>query len=119
MTKSNSISLATQMSSGGNPIYDDETFRYVLMNHLPNFMSKDDTTLYQVEQAIASQYYGDFYGLLGHLDVPTYIHWLTAQLNGYDCSTDFDADRLELIIPGVTYITRLRNLHTSVNGIVA
>lgn len=109
-------SLAQRMSSGGNPIYDDEVFRYVLLNHLPVLGGRPDTSHVRINQNEADQFYGDFYGLLKSMDVPIHLHWIATRLNGYTDSNDYDAINLDVYVPSDAEVDRIRNIHMTVHG---
>ena len=109
-------SLAASMESGGNPIYDDEVFRYVLINHLNALTNRPDTAHVHIDQSVADQFYGDFYGLLTSLNVPLHLHWIATQANGYTDSNDYDSTNLDIYVPPGTEVDRIRNVHTTVHG---
>lgn len=104
------------MNSGGNPIFDDELFRGVLLNHLSALASRPDTSHVRIDQSVADQFYGDFYGLLTSLNVPLHMHWVTTRINGYTDSNDYDSVTLDIYVPPHSEIDRLRNIHNTVHG---
>lgn len=116
MYKYDKESLSQSMGSGGNPIYDDEIFRYVLLNHLSALASREDTAHVHIDQSTADQFYGDFYGLLISLNVPPQLHWISTRINGYTDSNDYDSENLDIYVPPAAEVDRLRNIHMTTHG---
>lgn len=106
-------SLAATIRGGGDRAHDLISFRYTLLDNLPMLRVREDNITLTISQAIADQFYGDFYGLLTHLKAPLELYWIITQLNNYMCSTDFDAEVLDIVIPTQTEINRIKTIFLS------
>lgn len=109
-------SLAMRVANQGERIYDDEGFRYMLLEHMAN-MSKDDNLIpIPIDQQQADMYYGDYYGLLASLNISPYMHWIVTRLNGLTDSNDYNSDSTYVYIPPESELERLKILYLSVNA---
>lgn len=106
-------SLAQYVMSGGDRVHDLIGFRFTLLDNLPMIRSRKDNILLTINQAEADQFYGDFYGLLTYLKTPVELHWITLAMNNLNCSTDYDSDLLEIVVPNQSEINRIKTLYLS------
>lgn len=111
MFKFHPKSIAQHIATGGDRAHDLIGFRYTLLDNLPLLRGRADNITVSISQAEADQFYGDFYGLLGFLRVPTELYWIIAQLNNINCSTDYDSDKLEIVIPSQAEINRIKTIY--------
>lgn len=109
-------SLARSIPNGGELVYDNGTFRYVLLEHLPMISKRSDISYKDIDQSEADQFYGDFYGLLTYLGVPLYLHWFTMRLNGLSDSMDYDSNFLTIYLPPPDEIDRIRIIFLTEHG---
>lgn len=115
MFKFHPKSLAQSINTGGDRVNDLVGFRFTLLDNLPLLRTRADNITLNVTQAEADQFYGDFYGLLGYLRAPVELFWITAQLNNFNCSTDYDSTLLEIVIPSQAEINRIKTIYLSNN----
>lgn len=108
-------SLALKILTGGDIVNDTTEFRFTLLDNLPLIRTREDNIEISISQAEADQFYGDFYGLLAYLNVPTELFWLTTQLNNLTCSTDYDSDKLDIKVPSKAEFDRIKTLYLSGN----
>lgn len=102
--------LSDKVPVKATQVYDSETFREVLMKHLPQLKMGQVGTL-DVSQNEADKYKGDFHGLLLTKQVQSHLWWLFTVLNGLTCSTDYDGTMLEIITPDIDYLEKLVSIH--------
>lgn len=99
----------------GDPIYYEDAFRDVLMDHKQRILNRQGTSKISVTQQEADKYLGDFYGLMKHKGQPVETLWLVMMLNGLTSYGDYDADMLEIIVPDSQYIDRLISIHNTIH----
>lgn len=113
MFKFHKDSLAQTMITGGDRVNDLTGFRYTLLDNLPLIRGREDNIKLSVTHAESKQFYGDFYGLLGYLNVPVELHWITTRLNNFMCSTDYNSELLEITVPSLAEINRIKTIYLS------
>ena len=109
-------SLAQTINTGGDRVHDLMGFRYTLLDNLPLLKQREDNITINVNKAEADQFYGDFYGLLAYVGAPVELFWVITQMNNLDCSTDYDSDLLDIIVPSKGEINRIKTIYLSNNS---
>ena len=109
-------SLGRNIPNGGELVYDDLAFKFVLLEHLPMISKRSDISYKDIDQSEADQFYGVYYGLLTYLGVPLYLHWFTMRLNGLSDSMDYNSDNLTIYLPPIEEVDRIRILYLTEHG---
>lgn len=65
-------------------------FRQIIEDHLVKIIEENKFREESVTNNEAYRFEGDFYGLLNHLRVPTYLWWINLRINGLTSSFEFD-----------------------------
>ncbi len=107
------ISLHKRMSLDGPSIYYTESYRIMMEAHIPFFLTNGRSTRVVVDAATAYQYEHDFSALLAVYSLPRYLHWFIMRLNGLTSPLDYHADMLEILVPDLEIVERLRTNHTT------
>lgn len=107
------ISLHKRMSLDGPSIYYTESYRTMMEAHIPYFLTNGRSTRVVVDASVAYQYEHDFSALLATYSLPRYLHWFVMRLNGLTSPLDYRADMLEILVPDLEVVERLRTNHTT------
>lgn len=99
----------------GDPVHYEDAFRDVLLDHKQLILARQGTTKISVTQQEADKYYGDFYGLMKAKGQPVDAIWLIMMLNDMTSFSDYNSDKLDIIIPDSDYIDRLINIHNTIH----
>lgn len=108
--------LAEQITGDGPAPYYSAPFRDVIEQHLP-FLIATNTHDLAVEPHLAYKYRSDFYGLLRYLGVTPHMWWPTLRVNGMTSPTEYDEEKLTVLIPDFNEIEKLRTTYTTVHRI--
>lgn len=119
ITMGRAVPLYEKMQSDGPSVYYmDPSFRAVLEAHIPYFRTDNRATLIPIDEHTAYRFEFDLWGLLLDLSIPRYLHWLIMRLNGMTSPTEYGPDRLELLIPDLDVVDRLRTKHTTIQQVL-
>ena len=91
-----------------NSLYYDPGFRRMLELNMAWLRNHPETTVIAVDPHDTYKYEGDLYGLLQAYGVRRELHWVIMRLNNIDRAGQVDENLLQLLIPDLGLIDRLR-----------
>lgn len=99
----------------GDAVYYTSGFRTVLQSYFMYFKDRANNLLSTtvLEPLAPIQYEGDLNSLLLTLDIPAQYHWFIMLLNGMQSPSDFGPDFVELDLPDIATIERIKNTYLS------
>ncbi len=105
------VTLRQQLSEVATSLYNDPSYMTFIDDHVEQLRRDPQTATTVPEPAALLKYQCDFYGLLGHLQVPSYLHYTVMKINGITSPTTVqEADMSKILIPDVNRIKMLFNL---------
>lgn len=107
--------LQDLMRDDGAVVYYTESFRKTIEDHLDAMRTARSSLSIQVDGNIAYKFEYNFYGLLRHLQVSPYMHWITMRVNGYLSPDEYLGSHVVIVIPDPEYIEKLRSTHNTIN----
>lgn len=84
-------------------------FRTCIEDHLDWLRSHSENKAVVPTDNLGVKNFGDFYGLLIDLDVPSKYHWVTMRMNDYESPFDYNGNYNSVIIPNFRVIENLLN----------
>lgn len=109
--------LADKMVNPGPNVYYNEQFRTMIEFHLPFLRAKVSTVAAAIPGNLGLRYQNDFYGLLYEIKIKPHLHWITLRLNGMSDPSEFQLDRVRILIPDENEIDALRTTFTTLHKI--
>lgn len=109
---SSEIQPLSNLQNYSNDLFYDEKFMLVLERHLP--ILKDTANPQPVKRETAMRYKGDFFGLCVELKLPFDYHYVIMRMNGLRNNLDFDGKIDQLLIPEISTITKIVQLHSQI-----
>lgn len=91
----------------------DRDFYEMQESHI-EYIKKNTTEYYSVTALQAAIYRGDFYGLLDSLGVEKKYQYLIMRVNGLNCSSDFNGEKIDLLKPPMDIIGRIMVIYSSI-----
>ena len=92
----------------------EENYTVLMETHVQYLREHPKTTLQAVEGLQAEKYTGDLDGLLDFMAVDKKYHYLITRMNGYNCSNDYEGEKLEFLIPAVDVASQFLEMYTSI-----
>lgn len=105
-------------TNSGPEIYYNLLFRNVLEDHMTFLRNSSETSILNIESAMAYKYEGDLFGLLFNYKVPFEYHWVVMRMNDMTNPNQTKSTLSNLIIPNKSLIERLRNVYMTKDRIV-
>lgn len=106
-------SIIDNIDNQGSAIYYSDTFRQMIEDHMDvlKTMTTTQTRLITDDDwATLYKYEGDFYGLLGALQLDRKYHWTIMRMNGYRSRFEATTDISTLLLPDWSYVDKLAQL---------
>lgn len=104
--KINAISTVQEQSTDF-----EEDYRIWIESFGPYLRAKP--TIKTIPPAIAYKFQGDFYGLMDYLSVPKEYHYILMRYNGFLHAGDYDGLNIEVKIPDMKMISKLKSLYNT------
>lgn len=105
--------ILDNIDNQGSAIYYSETFRQMVEDFLTVLKTMSTTqvrTITDDDWATLYKYEGDFYGLLGALQIDRKYHWTVMRMNGYRSRFDANTQITQLLTPDWSYVDKLAQL---------
>jgi len=96
-------------------VYFDPNFIVLLESHITYLRTTNISTVV-VSSHQGYKYEGDFYGLLGDLNILKKFHYIVMRVNGYESSADFDGNITHIVTPDFNEIDLLKNVYQTKNN---
>lgn len=104
LSRLNSVSQA-------QAVYYTAEFMNDIEGNLPFLLKNPSESMLRISAQKANMYKGDLVGLLVAEGMPASMHWITIRMNGYLCSTDYEGERTEFILPNEQVVTMIQRKH--------
>lgn len=95
------------VTPGADTYYSDD-FHNVLEDHMTYLRGLASTTKQEVEPIDVIRYQADFFGLLGRLGVPQYLHWVVLRMTGLTSPAKVPLDLAFVLVPDISDVQRLQ-----------
>ena len=105
------------IQSSFDQIYFDHNFLVMIESHLTYLKTVGNVRLTEVSNHQNYKFEGDLFGLLDDLHVPKNFHYITARVNGYENSADFQGDKQYLLLPDGNEIEQLKTIYQTKNNL--
>lgn len=105
-------------TSSGPDIYYNQLFRNVLEDHMTFLRNSQETTILNIEPAMAYKYEGDLFGLLFNYNIVFEYHWIVMRMNNMTNPNQTKSTLTNLIIPNKAIIERLRSVYMTKDRVV-
>lgn len=106
-------SIIDNIDNQGPAIFYTDTFRQMVEDHLTVLKTMSTTktrTITDDDWATLYKYEGDFYGLLGALQIGRQYHWTVMRMNGFRSRFEATTDLTTLLLPDYAYVDKLAQL---------
>lgn len=103
------MKLIENIRDPGPSIYYSKEFKNMVEDHLEYLINLSDVTIKILPPMISYKYASDLTGLLYHLNIPAYLHYVIMRINRYKNYTDFKGDETHIKIITSTPIVQLTN----------
>jgi hypothetical protein len=87
--------------------YLDPSFCNIIETMLPTLRAAPDNRHVDIPPAVAVRHRGDYYGLLGELNVDVSMHFIVLRVNGYFSPHDYAADVFTVTVPSTSLVSRI------------
>lgn len=94
-----------------NAIYFNQSFRDVLESYLPKLRMSRGTIVSKVAPVDGIKFRFDLDGYLIAQQVPSYLHWVIARINGLKSSQEFGPQVEFLLIPDADELEQVRQIY--------
>lgn len=109
------MSLLNKLLSSGAEIYYDPGFRNVFEDHLNFIINNGSYNIETIDANTAARYAGDWRGLMISMTVQPYLHWFNMRINGYNSTTEYNKNILEIKIIKDNAIEKLRQGYLTIS----
>lgn len=101
------LSVTSLREDSGDDIFYTEDFRRMIEQHRIYLQTADGYDHRLIPEGEAWRWRYDFYGLLGHLNIPEYLRWIYLRVNDMINPADYSGLNTTILIPSITAIQNL------------
>ena len=105
------MSATSFITPDTNGIFFNESFREMLETYVPTLRMSRETQVSKVAPLDALKFQFDLDGYLISAQIPSFMHWIIARVNGMKSSQDFGPATEFLLIPDETELEQIRQIY--------
>lgn len=106
--------LTSKIDVSTADMYYDERFRLLIEQHLNALITFQGNVYLTVSPMEFEVWAGNLYGYLHSQNIPIEQHWIIMRMNNMDSTLDFSDVLVNLILPDMEQITKLREMFNTI-----